>query len=133
MHVVNEDNSIYITRGDTASITVTADNGDGLNYVFQPGDVLRMKVFEKKNCGNVVLQKDFPVTEATERVQLVLTGRDTKIGGVISKPVDYWYEIELNPGTAPQTIIGYDDDGAKVLRLFPEGKDIPEGETEPDV
>lgn len=122
MFLINEDMSIYLTRGDAIYFTVTADE-NGKYYKFKPGDVLRIKVFEKKNCENVVLVKEFPVDIETERVEILLTKVDTKIGEVISKPVDYWYEIELNPFTNPQTIIGYDDDGAKVFRLFPEGTD----------
>lgn len=123
MFVVNDDMSIYLTRGDTAIFSVTADN-NGKNYVFQPGDVVRIKVTEKKACENVMFQKDFPVTEEAEKVDILLTEEETKIGEVISKPTDYWYEIELNPYTNPQTIVGYDDDGAKILKLFPEGRDL---------
>jgi hypothetical protein len=123
MFVVNDDMSIYLTRGDTAIFSVTADN-NGKNYVFRPGDVVRMKVTEKKACENVIFQKDFPVTEEAEKVDILLTEEETKIGEVISKPTDYWYEIELNPYTNPQTIVGYDDDGAKILKLFPEGRDL---------
>ena len=45
------------------------------------------------------------------------------IGEVINKPTNYWYEIELNPNTQPQTIIGYDEDGEKLFVLYPEGSD----------
>lgn len=130
MFVVNDDMSIYLTRGDTAIFSVTADN-NGKNYVFQPGDVVRMKVTEKKACENVIFQKDFPVTEEAEKVDILLTEEETKIGEVISKPTDYWYEIELNPYTNPQTIVGYDEDGAKILRLFPEGIDLEPTPIEP--
>lgn len=123
MFVVNEDNSIYATRGDIVFFAVTAED-KGKNFKFQPGDVLRMKVYGKKDAENVVLQKDFPVSEITESVEIRLTEQDTKFGEVISKPKDYWYEIELNPGTA-QTIVGYDEDGPKLFKLFPEGDDIP--------
>lgn len=128
MFILNEDNSIYVTRGDIATISVSLTDNDGNPYMFIPGDVLRIKVFEKKNCSEVVLQKDFPVDEETDTVELYLDERDTKIGGVISKPVDYWYEIELNPFSDPQTVIGYDEDGAKVFKLFPEGRDLEEHE-----
>lgn len=37
--------------------------------------------------------------------------------------MDYWYEVELNPETEAQTIIGYDEDGPKIFRLYPEGDD----------
>lgn len=123
MFLINDDMSIYVTRGDAVFFSVTAEE-DGESYVFQVGDVVRMKATDKKNCDKVVLQKDFVITEATEKVDIILSGQDTKIGDVISKPKDLWYEIELNPFTNPQTIIGYDEDGAKILKLFPEGRDL---------
>ena len=123
MFKVNDDLSIYCTRGDMAVFGITAGK-DEENYIFQPGDMLRMKVFEKKACNCVLLSEDFHVTEVTEKVDITLTGEATKIGEPISKPVDYWYEVELNPLTAPQTIIGYDEDGPKVFRLFPEGGEV---------
>ena len=120
MFVINEDLSIEITRGDAVAFSVGAKLGEE-NHVFQTGDVVRFSVFGKKDCTNVVLQKDFVVTEETESVEISLTGEETKIGEAISKPVDYWYEVELNPDTYPQTIIGYDKNGAKVFKLYPEG------------
>ena len=120
MFVINEDLSIEITRGDAVAFSVGAKAGEE-NHVFQAGDVVRFSVFGKKDCTNVVLQKDYAVTEATESVEILLTGEDTKIGETISKPVDYWYEVEINPDTYPQTIIGYDQNGAKVFKLYPEG------------
>lgn len=125
MFTINDDLSIHVTRGDIVAFHVTADD-NGSNYKFQPGDVVRLKVYGKKDAANVVLQKDFPVTELTERVQIYLTEEETRIGGVISKPTDYWYEVELNPYDNPQTIIGYDEDGAKVFRLYPEGDVVVE-------
>lgn len=123
MFEINEDKTINITRGDIGAFTVDALNEAGEKYIFQKGDVVRIKVTEKKACENVMFQKDFVVEEETEQVELLLTEEETKIGEVISKPTDYWYEIELNPLTNPQTIIGYDEDGAKIFKLFPEGKD----------
>ena len=112
MFTLNEDLSIYATRGDIVFFSVSAED-DGKPYVFQAGDVLRIKVYGKKDAEAVVLQKDFPVTAATESVEIFLTEDDTKIGEVISKPKDYWYEIVLNPETNPQTIVGYDDNYSK--------------------
>lgn len=133
MFKINEDLSIYATRGDIVFFKVTAED-KGKNYKFQPGEVVRMTVYEKKACNCVVLQKDFPVTEESEFVDIFLKEEETRIGGLISKPVDYWYEIELNPRTNPQTIVGYDDDGAKVFKLFPEGNklDEPAPDIEPE-
>ena len=132
MFEINEDKTINITRGDIGAFTVDALNEAGEKYLFQKGDVVRIKVTEKKACENVMFQKDFVVEEETEQVEILLTEDETKIGEVISKPTDYWYEVELNPLTNPQTIIGYDEDGAKILRLYPEGNDIEPVEPTPE-
>lgn len=114
---------ISLTRGDVASIEVKANNEDGSAYEFKAGDVVRIKVFERKDCGCVVLQKDVLVEEANTSAMINLTSEDTKIGEIINKPTKYWYEIELNPDTYCQTIVCYDEDGEKVFMLYPEGDD----------
>lgn len=135
MFIVNEDMSIYCTRGDSGTLYVTAER-DGVEHVFRAKDIVRFKVFEKKGCDCVVLQKEIEVGADTVMLPIYLSGALTKIGGIIHKPLDYWYEVEINPYTVPQTIVGYDEDGPKVFRLFPEGDDgentvpgeLPEGE-----
>lgn len=123
MFRINKDGSIYLTRGDIAVLDVVATTDSGESYVFVTGDIVRLKVIEKKRHDNVVLEKDIEVDSDTTVVTISLDRADTKIGDLINKPVDYWYEIELNPETTPQTIIGYDDNGPKIFRLFPEGED----------
>lgn len=125
MFQINDDKSIYVTRGDIVFLSVTADN-EGEAYTFQPGDIVRFKVYGKKDAESVALQKDFPVTEETDTVEIFLDENDTKIGEVISKPRDYWYEVELNPFDNPQTIIGYDEDGPRIFKLYPEGDNVEE-------
>lgn len=131
MFKINEDNSIYITRGDMAYIKITCEK-NGKPYTFQAGDVVRFNVCEKKNCDNVVLQKDFPVTATASAVDIILDSEDTKIGGIISKPADYWYEVVLNPFDNPHTIIAYDDEGTRVFKLFPEANDKPQPAPKPE-
>lgn len=127
MFTINEDGSIYATRGDIVFFKVSAlKNGGYEPYIFKIGDVVRIKVFERKTCKNVVLQKDFVIEEEGEEMTIFLEGDETKLGDIINKPKDYWYEIELNPETYPQTIVGYDDDGEKIFKLFPEGGMIKE-------
>ena len=132
MFKINDDLSIFVTRGDALVFNLSATTDNGETYIFKPEDMVRIKIMEKKGCDEVVFQKGFTITEETDTVEIALTGEETTIGDVISKPTDYWYEIELNPFTHPQTIIGYDDEsGAKIFKLFPEGnsdlkaKDIP--------
>lgn len=148
MFQINEDNSIYLTRGDILAFAVSADD-NGEPYKFEAGDDLTFKVYSKKDCTDVIFSKTFsvgnsaenkdfpaentsPELNATEAFWIYLTGDETKFGDVISKPKDYWYEIVLNEKTNPQTIVGYDEDGAKVLKLFPEGADIPETPVKPE-
>lgn len=124
MFIINNDKSIYLTRGDIASIEVSAYTADDLEHVFVAGDVVRFKVFEKNRCDMVMIKKDVVVETNTVAVEIALKKEDTKIGELIHAPKDYWYEVELNPDTAPQTIIGYDTSGPKIFRLFPEGDDV---------
>lgn len=124
MFKINEDKSIYLTRGDIANIRITATKPNGELYTFLANDVVRIKVFKRRDCGCVELQKDVVVEKETQEVTIHLEKEDTKIGDIISKPTNYWYEVELNPDTAPQTIIGYDEDGEKMFTLFPEGSDV---------
>lgn len=126
MFTINEDKSISVTRGDIVVFQVTAKK-DGKEYTFLEGDILRMRVFGKKNCEKLMMVKDFPVNADTKTVEVFLGEEDTKFGPVISKPTAYWYEIELNPDTYPQTIIGYDEDGPREFLLYPEGKEVTEG------
>lgn len=126
MFIINNDKSIYLTRGDIAVVQVSASKSNSEDYMFQPGDTIRFKVFEKNRCDSVLIQIDVVVESETLNVDIPLTSNDTKIGDLIHKPKDYWYEIELNPDTTPQTIVGYDVDGPKIFRLFPEG-DVKNG------
>lgn len=119
MFKTDKDGVIHLTRGDIGSLSVTAVTEDGQPYVFKPGDVVRFSVCERKNCKNVVMECNTAVTASSESVDIVLEAYDTDFGDIISKPVQYWYEIVLNPDTAPQTIVPYDEDGARVLILYP--------------
>ena len=118
-----ENKKIHLTRGDTACISVGAKNEDGTDYKFQIGDVVRFTVYKKKDCNCVELSKDVVVETEGLEVEILLTGEETKIDGIINKPIEYWYEVVLNPDTNPQTIIGYDLDGAKLFMLYPEASE----------
>ena len=121
MFKIDSKKSIHITRGDVGIMNVTAKNQDGTDYTFQANDVIRFGVFQKGNMNNLIKQIDTSVSEPTTSVAVDLTSADTTIGDIINKPVNYWYEIQLNPDTNPQTIIGYDEEGAKLFIIYPEG------------
>ncbi len=120
---------LQITRGTYSPIDVTAKNEDGSDYIFKVGDVVRIRIYEKGNCNNVVKVKDAEITKETTTAQIILEKEDTLIGEPINKSKVYWYEIELNPDTKPQMIIGYEydeenkKDDPKIFRLLPKGSD----------
>ena len=127
MFVVHDNMTIYATRGDVVYFPVEKKVGEA-KYLFQPGDIVRIRVCEKKNYSKVFLLKDFEVEESTTSVNIFLDKWAMKFGPIINKPTDYWYEVELNPDTYPDTIIGHNEDGPAVFKLFPEAKDVVEGE-----
>ena len=121
-----EGKEIEITRGNMLPIDVTAKNEvTGGDYEFQPGDVIRFTIFDKKNVETVYLQKDFNVEEAATMVQIVMTAGEMKIGELSNKSAIYWWELELNPDTdKTQTIVGYTkDEGPAIITIVPEGGD----------
>lgn len=121
-----EGKNISITRGNILPLTIDTKNkeGDSL-YEFQIGDIIRFTIMESGNVENILLQKDFKITEPTTEAEIVITANEMKIGELSSEAVKYWYEVELSPDTDyTQTIIGYDlEEGAAILTLLPEGGD----------
>lgn len=124
---------IHITRGNIGCLhfpakicDISPETGEKIKtpYIYQPGDIVRFKIMKKGNVEEVYLTKDIKIEEPTELATFNLTGTDTKIGDYINKPTTYWYEVELNPDTDPQTILGYDKaTGPKLFVLYPEGGD----------
>ena len=114
--------TIKLNRGDVLNLTLSAKLEDNTDYTFQVGDKVVFSVYEKnKMSDKAVLIKEINITESSQSVVIRLDSNETKIDNLINKPVEYWYEIELND---EYTIIGYDDAGAKILMLYPEGSKL---------
>ena len=115
------DKEIHINRGDRLLIDFDINNGDD-KYTFKDGDKIKFSIYRKKEMDKPpVLQKIFIPVVGSTSVEIDISGKDMKIGEMLNKQVEYWYEIELNDD---ETIIGYDEDGAKKLILYPEGADL---------
>lgn len=113
---------IKVTRGDIAPIEFSIED-----YQFRAGDIVRIGIYKARKLNEKpVFEKSFEVDEDKEKVDMLLTSDDTQFGEMKNKPIDYWYEIELN---GSQTVIGYNDsdknnvskNGEKIFRLLPEG------------
>lgn len=115
---INTNKSIEINRGDAGTIVLKNKSGN-----FEIGDTIKFSVVEKKNYNKVVLQKEYTINTQGNTFNIVLDSEDTRFGDIISKPVIYWYEIEYNGN---QTLIGYDENGAKEFILYPEAPEMEE-------
>lgn len=118
-----ETKQIQINRGDATTLNVTAKDKNKNQYEFQVGEIVGLKITSKKNEEDVIFHKTVEVDEETTMVQIPITTAEMKIGEIINKPVTYWYEIYIDHSGEVQTIIGYDDDGAKEFVLNPEAGD----------
>lgn len=118
-----KDNKIYLTRGDCCTISFNVEN-----YTFKAGDIVTFCLYNKRAMNEQpVLKKSIIVNQNTDSIDIELTSLETKIGSMKNIPIEYWYEIELNN---KQTVIGYDQDGAKILILYPEGADENDNSSE---
>lgn len=113
-----EDNTIHCTRGDKGKIEFSCKNNDGTDYIFQDNEKVILKVFDKKDVTKIVLKKEVNAEKGSKSVEIDLDSEDTKIGDYINKSVIYNYEISIND---TNTVICYDEDGAKEFILYPEG------------
>ena len=80
-----------------------------------------LNLFSEKSGIVVELLKEVDATPNATSLTIECTNEDTKIGDLINKPMEYWYELELNN---EYTILGYDESGAKQLILYPEGSKL---------
>lgn len=117
-----EGTTIKLNRGDLLKFTLEIKKEDGTSYSFEEGDKIVFSIYNKgKMNEKAVLLKEFDTTPGTTSVDIECNTEDTKIGDLINKPIDYWYEIELNNEF---TILGFDEEGAKLFKLFPEGSKL---------
>jgi hypothetical protein len=111
--------TIHLTRGDRGTIKVKVKNAKtGEYYTFPAGCTVSFVVKARQGYTlEDALRKTVHVLEDTDIVEIALTESDTKIGDPIDKKVKYWYNVVINDD---QTIIGSDENGEKILMLYPE-------------
>lgn len=113
---------IEVNRGDELNLKLSLKLDSGTTYTFEEGDKVIFSLYNKgKMNEKAILIKEVNATPNTTTLDISFTNEETKIGEMTNKPVEYWYEIELNDR---YTVIGYDDTGAKKFILYPEGSQI---------
>lgn len=115
---IDNEQTIELSRGDSATINLTIPLDDDNNYEFDVGDIIKLRVYEKNGyTKEPVLEKDFEVDEATEQVNIELDEEDTLFAPESNKALTYWYDISLNE---TQTIVGYNsENGPKLFIITP--------------
>lgn len=114
-----DEKTIHLTRGDRATFKVYClDRKTQERYTFPAGCTVSFVIVNKQGYSRgEMLRKTVNVTEDTEEVEFTLTEEDTKIGNMIDKKEKFWYNVVVNDDI---TIIGSDEDGEKILILYPE-------------
>ena len=131
--VAIEDNTIiHLTRGDIttgefnrlAFYLPISDGETETNYKFKLTDKISFVVFPKKGyTQNEIFRLEYTLeelgyTEPTTIVEIPLTEELTTKFPLLNKKATYWYDIALNDTL---TVLGFDDDGAKKIIVYPEG------------
>lgn len=128
----DDETTLYLTRGDAThekynniAFCYPINNvttGEVENYKFQPEDEITFVIFEKSGyTRKEILKKKYKLKDIgylneTEYPELILTEENTKVFELLNKKKTYWYDLVLNDTT---TILGYDDENAKKIIVFP--------------
>ena len=119
---IMSDNTIGINRGDELLFDYQIYNGNDI-YEFVEGDEVGFYLYKKGQYNKEpVIQAIFTPEAGEDVVEIRISAEDMDIGTLTNVPVEYWYEITLND----EVTLGYDNDGPKVLMLYPTGKKINE-------
>lgn len=119
-----ENGNMLLNRGDSATIRIENTSSN-----FNPGDCIKFSIMEKNNCNSVVFQKRYDIIEQSTTepnvFEIGLTPEDSKefCPPLKTGTKTFWYEIELESGDVINTLIGYDDKGAKEFIVFPEASE----------
>lgn len=114
---ITNNNTIKINRGNSLSLDISIDNA-GEDYIYKEGDVVGIAIYNANSLNNPPVISKFVNAIAGDTVtNITLTDEEMKLGQPQNYPINYWYEITLNS----ETVLGFDEDGAKILVLYPEG------------
>lgn len=120
LKIDSDDNTtIHLTRGDRGTFRVyLMDSKTHQKYIFPAGCFVEFVIKNKQAyTGEDLLRKRIYLGEDTTDIEFTLTEEDTKIGKMIDKKTKYWYNIVVNNDL---TIVGSDENGEKILVLYPE-------------
>lgn len=112
------DYHLKINRGNTLRFDYSIMGGD-TPYVFEKDDTIVFSVYEAFGLEqDPVLTEEFKPIEGSTEITIEIPKDKMKFAPMSSMETDYWYEITLNE----ETVLGFDENGAKIITIYPEGK-----------
>lgn len=132
MVAIEDETIIHLTKGDVTTGELNrlafylpiSDGEEETCYDFKPTDKISFVVFLKKGyTKDEIFRLEYTVeelgyTEPTTVVEIPLTEELTSKFPQKNKKTTYWYDIAVNDTL---TFLGFDDEGAKKLIVYPEG------------
>lgn len=112
-----QNNTFHVTRGDSGSITIAYKDGSVL-----PGTIC-FRVYGKDELNSEpLINKEIEIGSNITSYDLVIESNDTiaNMENPENGREEYWYELKIGP---TNTVLGYDEMGAKIFYLYPSGKD----------
>lgn len=82
---VDNENNIYLTRGDTCELVCTITDDVGTEYVLQSGDVLTFTIKVNCNTSDIIIQKVL----TTNIISLEPSDTSSLAYGA------YWFDVQL--------------------------------------
>lgn len=106
--------TFHVSRGDSGIIHLSLKNTN-----FAVGDKIFFRIYEAEGLDSLpIVETEATVLEEGNTIAITLDKEDTNFGDLGNTVVDYWYEISVGED---RTILGFDENGAKVFKLYPTG------------
>ena len=111
-----KNNKIYDENYEETT-NIVLDSLNMVFYKFQKGDKVTFSIYNKNGYDREPLMKiDIEVLTEADSVDIPLMEENTTFGNPVNKETIFWYDISLNDN---QTVVGYNEDGAKEFILYP--------------
>ena len=117
MITIDNNKNIGITRGDNASFNLKVKQADNTYYQFKTSDRVYFTVKKNYADSTPIIRKTITFSEETDTCTISLVASDTNFGSLIGGERKYVYDISINE---IETVVGYDQDGAKYFIIYPE-------------
>lgn len=117
MITIDKDKNIGITRGDNASFNLKVKQANGSYYIFKNSDRVYFTVKKSYADSTPIIRKIISFSSQTDTCTINLISSDTNFGNLINSERKYVYDISINE---VETVVGYDENGAKYFIIYPE-------------